>query len=314
MAPAKAQAIKSPDPTYFLAIVSGGSGTRLALADASGRVLRQEHCGSTSPHFRRPASFTNTLVHALSRVLASDAPRVHAAGMAGPADHTQVRGALDHLLPNLPVFEFSDGDLARGLHGMTTGVALVVGTGCNCSAVNERGMLTTLGGYGPQFGDEGSSYWIGREGLRAAFQAEQKRGAPTMLLDSVRRFYEIKSPWNILMEAEGSGYVPAPRVAAFAREVDRMAEAGDERAAAILEEAGKHLGSLIVETAQQARFALAPVPLAMSGGALRSTRVRTAIERYLAVSNVDFLVHPVVHEPIAGLITLLRRANETERA
>ena len=93
-----------------------------------------------------------------------------------------------------------------------------------------------------------------------------------------------------------------------------MAEAGDERAAAILEEAGKHLGSLIVETAQHAKFSLAPVPLAMSGGALRSTRVRMAIERYLAASNVDFLIHPVVHEPIAGLITLLRRANETERA
>ena len=61
--------------------MSGGSGTRLALADASGRLLRQEHCGSASPHYRKPPSFTNTLVHALSRVLASDAPRVHAAGV-----------------------------------------------------------------------------------------------------------------------------------------------------------------------------------------------------------------------------------------
>ena len=314
---AKAQAINTPDPTYFLAIESGGSGTRLALADVTGRILCQEHCDSASPLYRNSDHFSANFSAALERILHGmppHSPPIAAVGTAGPADRALILDIVQRALPGLAVQEYSEGDLARGLHGVTAGVALVAGTGCSCSAIDEAGTLTSLGGYGPQFGDEGSAYWIGREGLKAAFLSEQNRIAPTALLPAARYFYKIASPWGLLKETEGSGHVPAPRVAAFAVEVDRAAESGDTMAAGILEEAGAHLGRLIIETAELAGFDFSPVPLAMAGGALRSKRLLESIRRTLAAGGVPFLIHPVVHEPIAGLIALLRQTNKTEKA
>ena len=213
-------------------------------------------------------------------------------------------------LPGVPVLEYSEGDLARGIYGITAGVALVAGTGCSCSAIDEQGDLTSLAGYGPQFGDEGSAYWIGREGLKAAFNAEQQRIAPTTLLEAVWHFYGVTSPWALLEEASDGGHLPAPRVAAFAVEVDRCAQGDDSAAEGILDKAGTHLGHLIIETAQHASFVRSPVSLVMAGGALRSAHVVSAIHRSIENSPITFHVHPVVHEPIAGLIKLLQCSNE----
>jgi len=249
-------------------------------------------------------------VAALQRVIHGIALEdVRIAGLAGPVDRDLILYAITREVPGVPVLEFTEGDLARGLYGITAGVALVAGTGCSCSAVDEAGVLTSLAGYGPQFGDEGSAYWIGREGIKAAFHAEQARIAPTTLLEAVQGFYGVASPWDLLEEAEG-GHIAAPRVAAFAAEVDRCAQGDDASAEAILDQAGLHLGQLVIETTRHACFLGTPVPLAMSGGALRSDYVVAAIRRCLEGSPITFHVHPVAHEPIAGLIKLLQRSNE----
>ena len=309
--PRKPRPIDIPETPYFLAIESGGSGTRIALADATGHVVRLENCGSGSPLYRDPYGFTDVFVAALQRVLKGIAPGdIRVAGVAGPVDRELILPAIRREVPGVPVLEFTEGDLARGLYGITAGVALVAGTGCSCSAIDEQDVLTSLAGYGPQFGDEGSAYWIGREGIKAAFHAEQARIAPTALLEAVRRFYGVASPWDLLVEAADGGHIPAPRVAAFAIEVDRCAQGDDASAEAILDQAGLHLGQLVIETARHACFTGTPVPLAMSGGALRSEHVVAAIRRSLEGSPITFHVHPVAHEPITGLIKLLQRSSE----
>lgn len=313
LATTEEQDIDHPTTEFYLAIESGGSGTRVALADNTGRVLHLERCGSGSALYREPEAYIAAFQRALTHMLEATAvPReaIHYAGLGGPLDVNLVTGVLEQTLPGVPRQVYSEGDIARGLHDLRTGVALVAGTGCSCSAVDEDGVLTTLGGYGPQFGDEGSAHWIGREGLKAAFLAEQDRIEPTTLLDAARVFYEVDSPWGIHDEAQGSGHVPAPRVAAFAAEVDRAAQGFDRRAMEILDEAGAHLGGLILETAKQARLNTVPVPLVMTGGTLRARRVVAAIERTLAEGPLEFTFFPIVHDPIDGLIRLLIRSTE----
>lgn len=306
MAPAKAQVIITSDTSYFLAIESGGSGTRVALADGYGHILQQARCESASPLYREAENFSAAFARALAIAMAAVTPeKIRGAGMAGPADVVLIRTTLMRLLPGLPIHEFTEGDLARSVHNIAAGVALVAGTGCSCSAVGDNGKLTTLGGYGPQFGDEGSAYWIGLEGLKAAFRAEQGRIASTVLLEAARNFYQIQSPLDILEEAESSGHVPAPRIAEFAVEVDRAMILGDSLSAAILADAGTHLGRLIVETARHTAFSMPPVPLALSGGAFRSTRLVDAVVRTVKSSEIPFKIFPVVHEPISGLIKLV---------
>jgi len=294
----------------LLAIESGGSGTRIALADADGTLRHLERCESASCLYRDPKAFAMTFGQALNRALDGAKPgreSIVLAGLAGPMDQALVTSLLNRELSDVPVKVYSEGDIARGLYDITVGVALVAGTGCSCSAVDESGTLTSFGGFGPQFGDEGSAYWIGCEALKAAFLAEQERIEPTALLDAARAFYGIQSPWDIHHEAEGTGHVPAPRIAAFASEVDRAARHFDGTAMLILDAAGEHLGQLIIDTTERARLNTLPVPLVMTGGALHAPRVVAAIERKLAEAPIEFSHHPIAHEPINGLIRLLQR-------
>jgi N-acetylglucosamine kinase-like BadF-type ATPase len=189
-----------------IAIESGGSGTRIALAGPGGAFVRLERCASGSCLYRDPAGFASGFNEALGRVLAVTTAQRHtirAVGMAGPMDEPLVRGLLNGALPGVPQYTYSEGEVARGLYGIRAGIALIAGTGCSCSAVDEAGVLTSFGGYGPQFGDEGSAYWIGQEGLKTAFLAEQGRIEPTALLDAARAFYDVASPWGIHEEAGG---------------------------------------------------------------------------------------------------------------
>lgn len=302
--------MNTPEHSLFLAIESGGSGTRLALADAGGHILHEVRCPSASPLYRDRdafgAVFTKTLEHVLTREGVNRAA-VQAVGLAGPADAAAMHTILEVALPRVPRVEHSEGELGLARYDLTQGIALVAGTGASCHALDAAGKRSAIGGYGPQFGDEGSAYWIGREGLKAAFRAEQGRIEPTALLDAARDFYRVDSPWHLLQEATLGGHIPAPRVAAFAAVVDATAAADDPRATMLLEEAGQHLGTLILDMASHSHFDIVPIPLVMTGGVFHSTRILAAIETVLARAPYLFTVHPIVLEPITGLIRLLIR-------
>ena len=286
------------------------------MADAAGQIIRLDRCGSGSSLYRDARAFAGEFRAALDRTLAAGLHRsdIRLAGLAGPMDQALVAEVLEGELPEITRATYSEGDIARGIYGIAAGVALVAGTGCSCSAVDEAGRLTSFGGFGPQFGDEGSAYWIGCEALKSAFLAGEGRIAPTALLDAARAFYGVDSPWGIHAEAEGTGHVPAPRIAAFAVAVDAAAGGGDPCAGRILDAAGAHLGRLILDTAARARLSSDPVPLVMAGGTLRSARVVSAIERTLAAGPIAFAHHPIVHEPIDGLIRLLLGHNAMRTA
>ena len=206
-----------------LAIESGGSGTRLALAGPGEKILHEAQCRSASPLYRDAKGFSAEFSDTLDRLLQAEgvAPEsIAVVGLAGPADRATIHAALKRRLPRVPRVEHSEGELGLARYDLHQGIALVAGTGASCHAIDQQGERSAIGGYGPQFGDEGSAYWIGREGLRAAFRAEQKRGEETKLLEAARDFYHIDSPWQLLDEAQSGGHIAAPRVAEFAAAVN----------------------------------------------------------------------------------------------
>jgi len=293
-----------------LAIESGGSGTRLALAGPDETILHEAHCRSASPLYRDANGFQAEFAGTLDRVLQAEGvipEAIAVVGLAGPADRASIHAALKHRLPRVPRIEHSEGELGLARYDLQEGIALVAGTGASCHAIDHQGTRSAIGGYGPQFGDEGSAYWIGREGLRAAFRAEQKRGEETKLLEAARDFYHIESPWQLLDEAQAGGHIAAPRVAEFAAAVDGVAADWDKTARAILEEAGTHLGNLVIDMAARTDFDVEPIPLVFTGGVFHAKRVLSAIEATLSRSPYLFAYHPVVLEPISGLIRLLQR-------
>ncbi len=273
-------------------------------------MIHEARCSSASPLYRDRDTFGTVFSQTLEALLSHDdveRSAVLAVGLAGPADAVAMHAVLEALLPGVPRLEHSEGELGLARYDLTQGIALVAGTGASCHALDARGARTAIGGYGPQFGDEGSAYWIGREGLKAAFRAEQGRIEPTMLLEAALEHFQIESPWELLRESTSGGHIPAPRIAGFAAVVDQTAEAKDPRACALLDEAGHHLGTLILDMVSRTHFEIVPVPLVLTGGVFHSGRVLAAIEATLSQAKAVFSFQPVVHEPISGLIRILLR-------
>jgi len=140
------------------------------------------------------------------------------------------------------------------------GVALSVGTGVNCLAVDAAaGVIHRVDGWGHLFGDDGSAFAIGRSGIAAVLRALDGRGMPTELSGSARRRYGPDLPQRLYTSR---GVVDD--TARFAVDVVDAATAGDGVAARIVGAAGRELARTAA-TGVAAMPGAGPVPVAHLG-------------------------------------------------
>lgn len=177
------------------------------------------------------------------------------------ADRERLGAAIAELLPADEVLLCADNVTAHaGALGGGPGVALTIGTGVNCLAI-DAGVRHKVDGWGYLFGDDGSGFAIGRAGIAAALRAYDGRGPATALLNSTgQRFGDP----NRLAPVLYTSPTVVDDVARFALEVLDAAAAGDAVAAGIVDAAGRELAG----TAAAGIAALPgsePVPVACTG-------------------------------------------------
>jgi len=123
-------------------------------------------------------------------------------GIAGAGKQTE-RDKLRILLERaLKVSVTVEIDAAIALHGAFDGgpgMLLIAGTG-SIAFGKIHSILHPLrvGGWGWQVGDEGSGCWLGREAIRCALLAHDKRGEPTELTDSICNFFKIRAIIDVI--------------------------------------------------------------------------------------------------------------------
>jgi N-acetylglucosamine kinase-like BadF-type ATPase len=224
-------------------------------------------------------------------------------------DHDILRSVVTEVFGEIPIQAYSESDIALACNGLTWGVSLVAGTGASCRAVNEKGEAHSCGGYGPQFGDEGSGYWIGREAVSAAMRARDGRNARTLLSDLICRTLEIGDIWEILRRAERSGHVAGPVIASLTPLVYDAARSGDAAALDICERAGSHLAELAAITATKLEFAAHEIPLALSGGVFAGNDlIMPSFAQTLSQhSPIQLRTCPPLTDVTEGIITCLLR-------
>ena len=129
-----------------------------------------------------------------------------------------------------------------GARGDEDGVVVAAGTGIVGLAHGPEG-AARVDGVGGMIGDEGSGWWIGRQGLIAAISAADGRwnASPALLARLEARFGAV-SAFPAQLAAETS---PVAVVASFAKDVADAARDGDAIAARIWEQAGDHIGGVI---------------------------------------------------------------------
>ena len=297
-----------------LAIEGGGTKTRVLLANEAGEILERWIGGPASGLYMRTAdgekAFRALLEPVRKRVEALNG-RLVRIGMGGPMDVPLFESVARDVFGRTPVTRVGERQIALAVYGLEWGVALIAGTGASCTAVNESGQTASCGGCGPQFGDEGSGYWIGREAIAAAMRMADGRLEKTALADRLCAFYGVSRIWDVLnLVDRGSGHVPGPRVAACVPVVFELARNGEPSSLWICRLAGRHLARLVCETVRQISWKSARIPLVLAGGVFNGKRLVTA--PFTTASRhacVRFERYPPVCEPVEGLVNILCNKN-----
>jgi len=239
------------DRPLLLGVDAGGTRCRARLADAQGRILGEGH-GSAANVLSDPpgawSSIQQSITIALRAAGSAEAPLgeiVSVLGLSG-LDPARPEAPADWPLSGFRAYLVeTDAYIAQqGAFGGGDGAILIVGTGSVGLLVrgDER---TSVGGYGAAVSDEGSGAWIGREAVRRALWAFDRRLPGSLLtariLDAVGEPPAAQAWANAARPADYAALAPA---------VFTAAETGDRHAAEIIEEAASHLGHILARLAE----------------------------------------------------------------
>ncbi|HMD56409.1 MAG TPA: BadF/BadG/BcrA/BcrD ATPase family protein [Solirubrobacteraceae bacterium] len=191
--------------------------------------------------------------------------------------------------------------------GAGPGVAAISGTGSNVFGVGRDGNAWRAGGWGHVLGDEGSGYWLGVQSIKAALRDREGSGPETTLSETVTEFFGMPS-----VEALASYVYSKPlskaEIAAFAPEVSRLAEAGDEVAGELYLIGARELASQITAVIEHTRLEGA-FPLGLIGSGFRAgPRFVEPLTALVREKAPEAIVGRVEMAPVGGTLLLAARA------
>jgi len=239
----------------YLGVDGGGTKTAFVLADDAGHVLATHQEGSLYHPEIGLAGVLATLQRGAARV--THAAGVPAGALAGawvglPAfgEDSRLQASLEALpgqaFPGIAVACGNDLECSHaGALGGADGISLVAGTG-SMTWGTWQGRAIRCGGWGEIFGDEGSAYWIAREGLALFSRMSDGRAERGPLYDIVRARTGIVGDLDLSGRIVNDGARSA--VASHAVAVHEAAVAGDVAARGILHRAARELLDLIHAT------------------------------------------------------------------
>ena len=256
-----------------LGLDAGGSKTVCQLADGSGAVLNEVRGPGANLTSLGEDGVERVLGDLIVRVLEGrenkpDAVCLGIAGADQPREAELVRGVLARIEPFSRTVVVNDALIAleAGAPG-AAGVVVATGTGSIAYGRDDNGRAARAGGWGFLLADEGSSFWIGRDALRAVVKAYDRRGPATALTEVVLAQLGVEAPKDVAREVYRGGIKPA-EVAALAAEVHGAAERGDAVARQIVDRAAVELTFLAEAVIM--RLGLSDVPVVLSGGTFRA--------------------------------------------
>jgi N-acetylglucosamine kinase-like BadF-type ATPase len=257
---------------YFLGLDGGGTKTECVLMDAEGHILAESRAGASNPLRIGFAKAFVALSEATGRALieghlAANQIAGICAGLAGAGRADVVQGVKEFLqsaFPQAAVRVTTDLEIAlEAAVGMDEGVVLIAGTGSAAFGRNAAGKTARAGGEGPEKGDEGSAYDIGRRALEAVNRWRSGTGPATQITDRVLDALGMQDWGAITLRIAEAPDEVYPRLYPL---VVNAAEAGDEPAREILTEAAAELGEIAAAVVGTLRLGEKAFVLAKIGG------------------------------------------------
>ena len=231
---------------YYIGVDGGGTKTAIAAFDEKGNSVAESLSGPLNYNFIGIDEAVKNLrdgMNALNIPLDS----IAAVGIGDPSiddipDSKNARLFLEKCREMLGVPVFIRSDVYMTLFALTEGnkrgVLIISGTGSMAMGEDREGKTHIAGGWGRLSDDEGSGYYIGISGIRAALRCADGIAEHTELLRAALEYFGCDSPRRLTDAFYGDA---EPDVAGFSKKVAECADAGDATANAILSSAAKIL-------------------------------------------------------------------------
>jgi N-acetylglucosamine kinase-like BadF-type ATPase len=260
----------------FLGVDGGGTKTRFLLVDAAGKVL--------ASHLEGPAYYLEIGLDGLREMLTRGIGQTLRQGGVSEADLTRaflglpaygedskLLSALDAAPSQaLPHGRYDCGnDMVCGWAGALAGadgINIVSGTG-SIAYGEFAGRNARAGGWGELFSDEGSSYWVAREGLRLFARMSDGRSPRGPLYERLRRHFSLDCDLDLCAAIYGQAVAQRSQLAQLSRLVTAAAAAGDQAALGLLESGARELADIVDAVREQLQIPTdLPIPVSCSGG------------------------------------------------
>lgn len=308
--------------TSFIGVDGGASKTAAIVVDEHGAKLGSGLAGGSN-HLRVGIEeATRNIERAMNMALVEAGIAITDVeyayyGIAG-ADHPMHRQrVIDSLRVFFPRGNFIVDTDARvaltGAVGFGPGIVVISGTGSVAFGRNAQGDEERAGGWGPTLGDEGSGFWIAREGLAAIVRAHDGRGLGTLMTDLLCYQYDMCSPEDLprLIYAATTN---VDDIARYTRVVIEAAENNDEIARHILERGGSELAACVLAIARKLHMTDSEFPVAYVGGAFHAGELllnpmRLRLQRDIPGAKLV----PPQRPPVEGAAMMAMRAAEAPR-
>jgi N-acetylglucosamine kinase-like BadF-type ATPase len=263
---------------YYIGVDGGASKTDAIVVDENGDAHGRGLAGASN-HLRVGIEeATRNIERAVNKALVEAGVAIRDieyayCGIAG-ADHPVHRQrVIDSLRIFFPRGNFivdTDARIAlTGAIGFGAGIVVIAGTGSVAFGRNEAGEEFRAGGWGPTIGDEGSGFWIAREGLSAIVRAPDGRGFATRMTELLCNEYDMCSP-DDLPKFVYATTTHADDIARYGKLVIEAAAGGDQVAGNILARAGAELAECVLAVARKLHMVDSEFGVAHVGGAFHA--------------------------------------------
>lgn len=305
--------------TLFLGMDGGGTKTAFLLTDGEGTTLAES---------RQPSCYYfDQGIQLVADVVRAGVTAVTEAAGTTPADITFAHFGLPGygeasgdtpMLDAVPAAVLGhdrytcDNDMVAGWAGSLAGadgINVVAGTG-SMTYGERHGVGHRVGGWSEVFGDEGSAYWIGTQGLNVFTRMADGRLPRGPLYEFVRERVGVTHDLDLISVVVDTWGAGRTEIADLARVVIAAAEAGDAAADDVLRRAAAELSTLVTATAAALGYpAGETVPVSYSGGLFGSERFLGGFADALRERDPALhLVTPRFGPSIGSVITAMQGA------
>jgi N-acetylglucosamine kinase-like BadF-type ATPase len=280
----------------LLGVDGGGTKTTIVACNDSGEYLGSVSCGSINYNAVGMKIARENMAAGIAEILQKTGREdyrfitIGHSALDDVATDDEKTAFAETIIDKDKLYMLSDADVAlKGGALGGYGMLLISGTGSMGVAIDKAGKKHVAGGWGYLLYDEGSGFAIGMAAFKSAVR-DFERGVAAPLEEAVKTHFNVKELRAAIPMIYAEDFLPSS-IASLAKEVEKIAEAGDSEAIRILKDAAGELAALVFSLIQQAKGALDGASVYVYGSILQKCRiVRSEFERFVHERYPDTVI------------------------